>query len=114
MLQVISSSPGELEPVFQTMLENATRICEAKFGVMFDLDEEGRSLPVAWRDVPEAFEAFLRQRERRRPQLGSDLEQVCQSNQLLQTLDMKASHPDSPPARLGWRRAHAARRADGQ
>ena len=38
VLRVISSSPGELEPVFQAMLANAVRICDAKFGVLFRFD----------------------------------------------------------------------------
>jgi two-component system, NtrC family, sensor kinase len=40
VLQVISSSPGELEPVFQSALDNAVRICEAKFGNLFLYENE--------------------------------------------------------------------------
>src|SRR5262249_50443416 len=38
VLKTISSSPGNLEPVFNAMLANATRICEAKFGVLLHFD----------------------------------------------------------------------------
>jgi hypothetical protein len=58
VLQVITSSPGELEPVFESMLANATRICGANFGRM-DLYEEGSFRPVAHYNVPAAYAASL-------------------------------------------------------
>src|SRR5947199_1668518 len=48
VLQVISSSPGELDPVFNAMLENAVRICDAKFGVLFRYDGSA-SRSAGWR-----------------------------------------------------------------
>src|SRR5262245_59345271 len=62
VLQVISSSPGELEPVFEAMLANATRLCEAKFGVLFRIDDDVTN-PVAMLNLPPAFDEYLRQRE---------------------------------------------------
>jgi hypothetical protein len=40
VLQVISSSPGDLEPVFASMLENAVRICDAKFGNIYRWEDD--------------------------------------------------------------------------
>src|ERR1700732_3207116 len=61
ILQVISSSPGSLQPVFSAMLKNATRICEAKFGVL-SLREGDAFRVVAMHDAPPAY-ADLRERE---------------------------------------------------
>src|SRR5207244_1302649 len=60
VLRVISTSPGELVRVFQTMLENATRICGAKFGILFRY-EGGVFHPAAMTNVPPAFADFLDQ-----------------------------------------------------
>ena len=58
VLKVISSSPGELQPVFDAMLANATRICEAKFGALFRYD--GKALAVvAWHGVPPEYLELL-------------------------------------------------------
>src|SRR5262249_6396914 len=62
VLRVISSSPGKLEPVFRVMLENATRICEAKFGVLQLYDEGGFRIG-ATHNAPPAFAEALTRRE---------------------------------------------------
>jgi len=54
VLKIISSSPGELEPVFKTMLANATRICNATFGILY-LSEGGGYRAVAMHNVPLAL-----------------------------------------------------------
>ena len=59
VLGVISSSPGELEPVFQKMLENAVRVCNAKYGSML-LHEEGAFRHVALHNMPPEFAELIR------------------------------------------------------
>ena len=54
VLQVISSSPGDLQPVFEAMLENAVRICDAKFGNIYRWDGEALRL-VAGHNTPPAL-----------------------------------------------------------
>ncbi len=86
VLRVISSSPGELQPVFQAMLENALRICEAKFAVLF-LNEDGTFNPAAMLGVAPAFAEFLIKRGRFRP--GPD----TTNGRLLRT--KQVSHTDA-------------------
>ena len=57
VLKVVSSSPGELEPVFNAMLENATRLCEAKFGLLYRI-KNGAARIISKLGMPPAFEAY--------------------------------------------------------
>ena len=107
VLRVISSSPGDLQPVFNTMLENALRICEAKFGVLFRIDDEV-TYPVAMLNLPPAFDQYLRQRERRKPRAGSDLDMLCRSRQVVHTVDMLETSSTAPQTELGGARTQLA------
>src|SRR5262245_2727097 len=78
VLQVISSSPGELEPVFQAMLENATRICDAKFGTLFRFDGQRFHL-AAGTNLPPVFAEFQRKRGPFLPDAGTQLDIVLRT-----------------------------------
>jgi signal transduction histidine kinase len=89
VLKVISSSPGELEPVFNAMLENAVQICTAKFGILL-LSEGDAFRTVALHGAPPEY-AEARRREpvtRHRP--GTALGQVLAEKRPIQIADVQA------------------------
>ncbi len=107
VLQVISSSPGELEPVFSAMLENATRVCEAKFGILFRY-EHGLFHPAAMLDVPTPFSEFMEKQGAFPPKPGLLFGRLCESKSVIHVID-RALEPDiSPAARLGGARSAIA------
>src|SRR5262245_14740337 len=91
VLGVISSSPSELKPVFDAMLANAVRICEAKFGNLY-LHEGGALRVVASHKVPRAF-AEARRRGPIHPAPGGDFAKLIRTKQTVQTADLAATRP---------------------
>ena len=92
VLQVISSSAGELKPVFETMLESAVRICGAKFGNLL-LVEGDAFRHVALHGVPQAYLEERRREPVIRPRPGSDLDRIRSTKQIVHVADMQLEGP---------------------
>ena len=110
VLRVIASSPGELEPVFQAMLENAARMCEAKFGTLY-LREGDANRAVAHYGRDHMKPGITRVRPVDHPASGRS---VRQTKQAVQIADMHASgrpyidSASSVTARGAWRHSNLA------
>jgi GAF domain-containing protein/anti-sigma regulatory factor (Ser/Thr protein kinase) len=100
VLGVISSSPGELEPVFQAMLAKATRLCEANFGMLLRYDGSVFHA-VALQDVTPEHGEYLR-RNPPRPDPRNAVGRLLQTKQPVHVVDITAepAYAEGEPSRV--------------
>jgi class 3 adenylate cyclase len=94
VLQVISSSPGDLQPVFAAMLENAVRICNATFGNIYRAEDDGLRI-VATHKTPPAF-AEARGRSPVRPNPNNILGRMIATKKAVHVLDAAEQREQFP------------------
>jgi signal transduction histidine kinase len=104
VLSVISSSPGELDPVFKTILENATRICEANFGTLFRFDGDAFSFAAQFGTVTELVE-FQRKRGLFHPPAGTPLDRLLRTMDVVRIADATKEPAVGNAARFGGARS---------
>jgi GAF domain-containing protein len=104
VLQIISASPGELEPVFQSMLESAIHICRAQFGTLFRFNGE-RFLFAAEFGTPDELANFQKRRGSFPPLPGTILETVMRTKAVAHIDDDAASMNPSAPTRMAGARS---------
>ena len=109
VLKVISGSPGELGPVFQAMLENAVRLCSAKFGVLA-LSEGDAFRAVALHGAPRAYAEVRRREPVMRFGPGTATSRVTKTKQPVQVVDIRAEPAyANDPQRLAFLELAGAR-----
>jgi signal transduction histidine kinase/uncharacterized protein YdeI (YjbR/CyaY-like superfamily) len=99
VLKVISRSPGELEPVFEAMLTNATNICEAKFGMLYLWEGEGQYRVAALHRAPPRLAQERRRGVLIHPAPASGLGRVALTKHTVHVADVRAEkdYNDVPP-----------------
>jgi len=98
VLSVISSSPGQLEPVFNAMLDNATRICGAEFGNLYQYEQGLFRIVAAHSPTPALATDRLREPPLR-PNSGTGLGRVARTRQAVQIADIQtdSEYPKDDP-----------------
>ncbi len=99
VLRVISSSPGDLNPVFQVMLENATRICEAELGVLFLWEGQGQYRVAALHGASAQLAQERRPGTIVRPPPSTGIGRVASTRQVVHVPDVSIdkNYVDPPP-----------------
>jgi hypothetical protein len=87
VLKAISSSPGDLQGVFETMLANATRLCEATHGHVWSFD--GEQLHAVAVRGDEQFVKWLREHNPARPLVGSSAERIVKGEPFVHVADRR-------------------------
>jgi class 3 adenylate cyclase/putative methionine-R-sulfoxide reductase with GAF domain len=107
ILRLISKSPGDLELVFRSILENATRICNANFGILFRFDGEN-FYPAAQFNTPAALLEALTRRGPFKPIPGTPIDHAMRTKQAIHSADMAAEPVPGLATKLGSARSLVA------
>src|SRR5262245_10399065 len=94
VLSVISSSAGELQPVFDTMLGKAVELCEASFGAMWLVDGEGYRTAALYGDLPKAYAEQWRTGTIHRPKAAIPMERALRCREPVHVTDMRQEKAD--------------------
>ena len=89
VLQVISSSPRDLQPVFESMLANAAKLCAAAYGTMWLCEGDGFRAAAIYGDLPSAFRELRRSGTVFRPRPGVPLARAAATRQPVQVEDFR-------------------------
>ena len=100
VLKVISGSPGELKPVFDAMLESATRICDATFGSMALCDGDAYRR-VALHNAPEKFSEYSNNTPIIRRGMAPAIDRAIHTQEVVHIRDLEAENPNEPIVKFG-------------
>ena len=104
VLKVISSLPSDLQPVFETILQSATRLCDAKFGLLFRCEGDKFRFEAGY-GTPSVLTENLRQLGLFQPPAGTPLDRLIKRGSVIRSADERDEETPSASSRLAGARS---------